>query len=250
MITAVIPARLASTRLPNKLLLDLEGKPVLQRVWEQTCQAVSINRVCIATDSELILEQARGWGAEVMMTGTDCASGTDRIASILEDIPGDCILNVQGDEPFIQPSLLDGLVTLWQARQCDLVTAICRITDSDALFDRNLVKVVVAHSGRALYFSRSAIPHIRDVEPQDWLSQHAYWSHIGVYGYSRAALSQFPQLPPSVLEQREKLEQLRFLENDFSIYTLETNYHPLGIDTPADLEGARSRLRASNRCAG
>ena len=243
MITAIIPARLASTRLPNKLLLDLEGKPVLQRVWEQVVQAAAVDAVHIATDAEQIAEQARSWGASVYMTSPECVSGTHRIASLLDQIEGTFFLNVQGDEPFIEPKLLDGLIHLWQQQQCDWVTAISRIQDSAALKDSNLVKAVIAQDGRALYFSRSPIPFVRDVDPDDWPNHHAYWGHIGVYGYTRGLLEKYPTLPPSPLETVEKLEQLRFLEYSFSGYTLVTDYQPIGIDTEADLETARHFLR-------
>lgn len=245
MITAIIPARLASTRLPNKMLLDLEGKPLLQRVWDQACKMTTANAVYIATDSQTIYERASAWGAQVYMTDPNCPSGTYRIASLLDKIQGDFFLNIQGDEPFIDPALLDGLVTVWQDTGCDLVTAIAKITSHNALFDSNVVKAVINHTGRVLYFSRSTVPFVRDVERQAWLEKHTFWGHIGIYGYTRSVLSQYPHLKPSALETTEQLEQLRFLEHNFHFQALQTNYHSLGIDTEADLNAARKQIRQS-----
>lgn len=245
MITAVIPARLGSRRLPNKMLLDLGGKPLLQRVWEQACKMTTADAVYIATDSQKIMDQASAWGAQVCMTKPDCPSGTYRIASLLDQIEGDFFLNIQGDEPFIQPKLLDGLVSVWQDSGCDLVTAIAKIASVDALFDSNVVKAVINDSGRILYFSRSTIPFIRDVDRHAWLEKHPFWGHIGVYGYTREVLLQYPQLKPSLLETTEQLEQLRFLEHNFYFQAMQTDYHPLGIDTESDLNAAREQLRQS-----
>jgi len=243
MITAVIPARLASTRLPNKLLLDLGGKPVLRWVWEQVRATTSADAVYIATDSEKIFTAATEWGANVLITSPDCPSGTYRIASLLDQIEGDFFLNVQGDEPFIQPKLLDALVAVWRKTNCDLITAVAKITDEQALIDSNQVKAVMNHAGRVLYFSRSPIPHIRDVPQDAWLQTHTYWGHIGVYGYTREVLAKYRELPPSDLELKEKLEQLRFLEHNFYFQSVQTDYQPIGIDTAADLEAARLRIR-------
>lgn len=246
MVTAVIPARLASTRLPNKLLLDLGGKPILQHVWQRVGQMKQADEIYIATDSQEIFEEATSWGATVLMTSPDCPSGTYRIASILDQMAGDFFLNVQGDEPFLEPTMLDGLVNLWKENKCDLVTAIAPITDSDALFDPNQVKAVINHQSRVLYFSRSPIPFIRDLEKEKWVKEHTFWGHIGVYGYQRDTLLQYPSLAVSALETQEKLEQLRFLDHNFSFFALKTDYHPIGIDTAADLEAARKRITSSN----
>lgn len=241
----MIPARLASTRLPNKPLADLGGKPLLRHTWERTAQMRRADRLVIATDAEEIREAAESWGATVMMTSPDCPSGTDRIASLLcHHLEADFILNVQGDEPFIEPQLLDELVERWEHSRCELVTAVRAVDSVEELHNPNCVKVVRGGKGQALYFSRQAIPFQRDAAPDQWLEDGIpYWAHIGVYGYTRAALSAFPELRPSLLEQAEKLEQLRFLENGFSIQTVVTGYRPLGIDTPADLEAARLRLQ-------
>ncbi len=241
-VSVLIPARLGSTRLPRKALLDIGGKPMVQHVWEQASRMKCADHVAIATDSEEIKAAAEGWGATVYMTSEDCQSGTERLATLLPQIDSQFFLNVQGDEPFIQPDLLDSLVQVWQETGCDLVTALYRIRTQREIFDPNLVKCVRRADGQALYFSRSPVPHVRSTPQEDWADGHVFWAHIGVYGYSRQTLSRYLDLTPTPLEQSEKLEQLRFLEHGLSIQTVETAYQPLGIDTPEDLELARSQL--------
>lgn len=243
MITLCIPARIASTRLPRKVLLDLGGKPVVQHVWERAKQVRQADRVLLLTDSDEVAAVARGFGAEVILTSPDCPSGTARIASVIERIPGDFFLNVQGDEPFIQPALLDGLITHWQETRCPLVTAVARITSTERLLAPSVVKVVRAESGAALYFSRSPLPHLRGVDPAEWVDRRDYWVHIGVYGYDRATLVGYAQLAPTELEATESLEQLRFLAHGFTFQTVITDYHPVAIDTAEDLAVARRLLK-------
>ncbi|QYY36592.1 3-deoxy-manno-octulosonate cytidylyltransferase [Ruficoccus sp. ZRK36] len=242
-VSVIIPARLDSTRLPRKALLDLGGKPMLQHVWERASKMQKADSVAIATDSEEIRERAEGWGATVHMTSPECQSGTERLAELLPKIDSQFFLNVQGDEPFIEPALLDSLVQVWEDTGCDLVTAVFRIHDSVDIFDPNLVKVVRRADGQAMYFSRSPLPYVRGFSQENWIAEGpAFWAHIGVYGYARETLSRYTGLTPGVLEKSEKLEQLRFLEHGFSIQAVETAYEPLGIDTPDDLEAARRRL--------
>lgn len=245
-VLVVIPARLASTRLPNKPLADLGGKPLLRHTWERTAQMRHADRLIIATDAEEIRKEAESWGATVAMTSPDCPNGTARIASLLGDHQdAEFILNVQGDEPFIEAALLDELVERWEQTRCELVTAVRPIDTAHELHNPNCVKVVRGRNGQALYFSRSAIPYQRGVAPEQWLEDGTpYWAHIGVYGYTRAAMHAYMHLEASMLEETEKLEQLRFLENGLSIQTIVTSYRPLGIDTPEDLEAARLRLRS------
>jgi len=243
MVTLCIPARLASTRLPRKVLSDLGGKPVVQHVWERAKQVKQAERVVIVTDAEEVAEIARKFGAEVLMTSPDCPSGTARISSILDQLPGDFFINVQGDEPFIESSLLDDLITCWKKTQCSLITAVSKITDVERLQSPSVVKVVRAENGEALYFSRSPIPFFRGKEIQDWLNDYSYWSHIGVYGYNRDALARYPKLSATTLESVESLEQLRFLAHGFKFQTIETHYHPIAIDTAEDLAAARKLLK-------
>ena len=243
MVTLCIPARLASTRLPRKVLLDLGGKPVVQHVWERAKKVKQAKRVVIVTDAEEVAQVARNFGAEVLMTSPDCPSGTARISSVLDKLEGDFFINIQGDEPFIDPVLLDDLITCWKKTQCSLVTAVSKITQIERLQSPNVVKVVRAENGEALYFSRSAIPFFRGKETKDWLNNFTYWSHIGVYGYNRAALASYPQLSATTLESVESLEQLRFLAHGYKFQTIETHYHPVAIDTADDLEAARKLLK-------
>lgn len=238
-ITLCIPARIASTRLPRKVLLDLGGKPVVQHVWEKAKQVRQADRVILLTDSEEVARVACGFGAEVVMTSPDCPSGTARMASVIDRVPGEFFLNVQGDEPFIQPELLDGLISRWKETQCRLVTAVSRITSAERLLASSVVKVVRAVNGEAIYFSRSPIPHLRGVDPAEWVSRREYWVHIGVYGYDRATLAGYSRLAATELEATESLEQLRFLAHGLTFQTVVTDYHPIAIDTPEDLEAAR-----------
>ena len=241
-VSVVIPARLESTRLPGKVLHEIGGKPMLERVWRQVMDMQHADEVMIATDSDTVRDFASKWGAQVVMTSPDCQSGTERIASILDDISGDFILNVQGDEPFIPPDLLDALVMRWKETDCDLVTPIRPIETSDEINDPDLVKVVRALDGRAVYFSRSPVPHARNTPPEEWPQEGVYWGHIGVYGYQRNLLAEYSSLAVSPLETIEKLEQLRFLDHGYCIQTLDTKYCPLGVDTIEDLEKARQHF--------
>ena len=241
-VTLCIPARIASTRLPRKVLLDLGGKPVVQHVWERAKQVRQADRVVLLTDSEEVAGVARGFGAEVLMTDPACPSGTARMASVIERLPGDFFLNVQGDEPFIQPDLLDGLITRWKQTKCPLVTAVSKIQTAERLLATSVVKVVRAENGEAIYFSRSPIPHLRGVDPAEWVTRRDYWVHVGVYGYDRATLAGYAQLKATELEAVESLEQLRFLAHGLTFQTVVTDYHPVAIDTPEDLEAARRLL--------
>jgi 3-deoxy-manno-octulosonate cytidylyltransferase (CMP-KDO synthetase) len=242
MVTLCIPARLASTRLPRKVLLNLGGKPVVQHVWERAKKVKQAERVVIVTDAEEVAQVARNFGAEVLMTSPDCPSGTARISSVLDKLPGDFFINIQGDEPFIEPSLLDDLITCWKKTQCSLVTAVSKITQVERLQSASVVKVVRAENGEAIYFSRSPIPYFRGKEIKDWLKESSYWSHIGVYGYNRETLARYPHLTATTLESVESLEQLRFVAHGFKFQTIETHYHPVAIDTAEDLEAARKLI--------
>lgn len=242
-VVVAIPARLGSTRLPRKVLLDLGGKPVVRHVWEKVIRMKSADRVVILADSEEVAKVARGFGAEVLMTDPECASGTERLASVLDRVPGDFFLNVQGDEPFIDPALLDSLVARWRETRCQLVTAVARVRRTEQLTNPNTVKVVRACDGRAVYFSRSPVPHLRGAPMELWLERAEFWSHIGVYGYDRETLAGYPSLPVTAIEKTESLEQLRFVEHGKHIQTVETEYHPVAIDTAEDLDRARHLLQ-------
>jgi 3-deoxy-manno-octulosonate cytidylyltransferase (CMP-KDO synthetase) len=236
---AVIPARLASTRLPGKVLADICGKPLLQHVWERTMQAKKIMEVVVATDSLEVQQVVSGWRGKAIMTDPACRSGTERIASIVNQLDADLILNVQGDEPLVDPAMLDDLVMNWRSLLCDLITPVYRITGVDDLTNPNVVKVARAQDGRALYFSRNPIPYVRDWPLESWLERQAFWGHIGVYGYRREVLANFMNLPPGPLQQAESLEQLRFLEAGYTFQTVETSYRSVAVDTQDDLEKVR-----------
>ncbi len=239
--SVVIPARLGSTRLPRKVLADLGGKPVLWHTWNQVMAMDKLDEVVVATDDAEILEVAQAWGAKVVMTDPACTCGTERIASILDTLQGDLILNVQADEVFINPKLLDALVEEGSLGKADIVTPVFQIERTEELFNPNLVKAVLNKQGQALYFSRSTVPHVRGEAPESWISQHCFYGHVGVYAYQRKVLKDYAKLPSSVLESMERLEQLRFLESGYRIQTIPTDYHSIAIDTQQDLEQA-SRL--------
>ncbi|GAB4268594.1 MAG: 3-deoxy-manno-octulosonate cytidylyltransferase [Opitutales bacterium] len=239
--SVVIPARLASTRLPRKLLLDVGGVPLLKRTWEQVRQMQCGPAIYIVTDSQEIREAAESWGAFVIDSCPECVSGTERIASVLNAISGDFILNVQGDEPFIEPSLLDALVRRGEATKADVITPIFKIEDIEELFAPSVVKVVCAGDGRALYFSRSTVPHVRDARrPEEWFKCGPFWGHVGVYGFRREVLSEYSRLKPSALESIEGLEQLRWIEHGYTCQTVVTEHRIMEVNEPEDLSKAEA----------
>jgi 3-deoxy-manno-octulosonate cytidylyltransferase (CMP-KDO synthetase) len=241
-ISIAIPARFASTRLPRKLLLDLAGHPVLYHTWKRASAIAGVEEVVILADHEEIRSAAENFGATVWMTDPRCSSGTERIASVAERFTGDFILNVQGDEPFIDENLLENLGTRARDFGGDILTAAYRISTGAELENPNRVKVVLGPERQALYFSRSPIPFLRGVERERWLTQHTFWAHIGLYGYTKSFLRSFPHLPRSALAEAEKLEQLQFLETGHRLHVLEAAQPTLGIDTLEDLERARGYL--------
>lgn len=241
-VSVVIPARWKSERLPGKILADLGGRPLLWHTWKKVCQMKCADEIVIAVDSREVFEEVKNWGARVLMTDERCKSGTERIYSILNQLKGDMILNVQGDECFIDPDMLDKMVKLWRKNETDIITPVYRFKRWEDVANASNVKVVVGDSGKALYFSRSPIPHVRGIDPEKWLEKHTFWWHIGVYGYRRETLAGYEKLPKSMLEEVEKLEQLRFLEAGFQIQVMETDYHAVSVDTLEDLEKARKLI--------
>ncbi|TGE28301.1 3-deoxy-manno-octulosonate cytidylyltransferase [Hymenobacter metallicola] len=245
----IIPARYASTRLPGKPLTDLGGKTMIQRVVEQARQA-QLSRVVVATDDERILDHVRGFGGEALLTSPDHPSGTDRVfdAYCQLDAPADCIINIQGDEPFIQPEQINALVRLFEADpRTQLATLVKPVETQEELLSPHMPKVVLDARGQALYFSRHPLPYLRQAPPDQWLRQHRYLRHIGLYAYRPDILAEITQLPPSPLELAESLEQLRWLENGYHILTAETTVATLGIDTPEDVERALQVLAGQAR---
>ena len=251
---AIIPARWASTRFPGKPLFPILGKPLIQHVWEHCLKAKRLSQIIIATDDMRIAEAAFDFGAEVSLTSPKHPSGTDRIAEVAARLRGfGHIINVQGDEPALDPRLIDRLV---QALQLDpklkMVTAASPFeTESDALNPNN-VKVVTALDGKALYFSRSLIPFDRDrlsTHSQPSTLNSPLW-HIGIYGYRRDFLMQFVRWRPTPLERTEKLEQLRALEHGATIHVVRTRHHSLGVDTPEDVPRAEAALAQRSDARG
>ena len=231
-----IPARMKSTRLPGKVLADINGKPMLWHVYQGASQAQRISEVWIITDSQEVYDQASSWGAQVLMTEEHWPSGTARIASVANSLTAQIIVNVQGDEPLINGGVVDSLIEKLEASDADVATPVYPITNAEDVTNPNVVKVVRAADQKALYFSRSPIPHVRDVESDEWLSATPYWGHTGVYAYRREVLIEYLQIPEGVMEKAEKLEQLRLLEAGKQILTVEIDYRPNAVDTPADLE--------------
>jgi len=237
----VIPARLASSRLPNKVLADIGGHPMLWHVYQRCLQASKASEVHIVTDAQEVVEAVQSWGGQVWLTDVNCSSGTERIVAILNKLDADIIVNVQGDQPLIEPGLINQLIEIFEKSHPvpDIVTPACLIEDNK-IFDPNLVKITRRHDGYALYFSRNPIPYIRDVETEKWPQSNMFWGHVGIYGYQRQVLEEYHSLPNSPLEEAEKLEQLRFLQAGKRILTFVTRHYPISVDTPADLERVRA----------
>ncbi|MBC3786695.1 3-deoxy-manno-octulosonate cytidylyltransferase [Spirosoma utsteinense] len=236
-ILGIIPARYASTRFPAKALVDINGKSMIQRVVEQARQALSLSRVVVATDDERIRAHVADFGGEVVMTSLHHQSGTDRCQEALQQlgVQADYVVNIQGDEPFIQPRQIDMLTSVLDG-VTELATLVKVIDDPQTLQNPNTPKVVLSATGEALYFSRQPIPYLRGQPLDAWLASHTYYKHIGLYAYRTDVLAQLTQLPPSLLEKAESLEQLRWLENGYRIRTVITDLDSHGIDTPEDLE--------------
>lgn len=233
----VIPARLASTRLPQKMLLAQTGQPLVQHTYEAAERAQHPAGVCVATDSREIYDAVRAFGGSVCMTSDDCASGTDRVAEVARDMPQhDIFVNVQGDEPDLPAAAIDQVVSLLEDDpDAVMATLATPIRSRASLDDPSCVKVVFDAQGRALYFSRSAIPHARDWN-DDLLAADPplFYQHVGLYAYRRSFLLKLASMPPSALEQTEKLEQLRVLEAGHRISVGVTDHQAIGIDTPED----------------
>lgn len=243
----IIPARFASVRLPGKPLVDLHGKSMIRRVWEGACQATQLSRVVVATDDERIANECASFGAEVLLTPAELPSGTDRIAHAytLLNTSFDIVVNIQGDEPLLRGRVVDQLVEALRTTTADVATPIQRVTQARDITNPAVVKVVIGRTGQALYFSRNAIPFVRDIaDISMWHEHHTYWKHIGLYAYRTAVLHRFTELPPSPLERLEALEQLRLLEDGATFHCVEITDQLVAIDTPADAEHVRQLLHA------
>lgn len=234
----IIPARFASTRFPGKPLVEISGKTMIRRVYEQASKS-RLDEVVVATDDERIFTHVKDFGGNAVMTSPDHTSGTDRcaeVANLPQYADFEIIVNIQGDEPFIQPAQIDlAAEVLMKNKNCPLATLAKQIEQAEALFNPNVVKVVFGENMQALYFSRSPLPYLRNVPEAEWLAQGRFFKHIGLYAFHREALLAVAALPPGQLEQAESLEQLRWLENGYAIGIALTEFETTGIDVPEDL---------------
>ncbi|MDP2209002.1 MAG: 3-deoxy-manno-octulosonate cytidylyltransferase [Bacteroidota bacterium] len=242
---AIIPARFASTRLPGKPLVDLAGKSMIQRVYEQAKKAKFVSEVIVATDDSRIEKAVNGFGGKVVMTPEDIQSGSDRIAFVAKNLDdAEIIINVQGDEPLLSPEMIDeAVLPLLQDDSIEVATLVKVITDEKDLKNPNMPKVVLDEEGYAVYFSRSPIPYFRETENlNEWLKSHTYYKHIGLYVFRKNFLLLFTSWRESLLERAEKLEQLRIIENGYKIKAVVTKYDSIPVDTPEDVERVKQIL--------
>jgi len=236
----IIPARYDSKRFPGKVLADIRGKSMIRRVYEQVKKSNFLTDVIVGTDDERIRKHVESFGGKVMMTASHHRNGTERcneVVSLLNtDLDTeDVVINIQGDEPFLNPQLLDQLAGSFTNQEIDIVTPIKRIINEIDLFDPGVVKVVINEANQAIYFSRSVIPFVRNFEKEEWITHHIFYKHIGIYAFKKEILSRLAALERSPLEKAESLEQLRWLENGYKVYTEITEFESIGIDSPEDL---------------
>jgi 3-deoxy-manno-octulosonate cytidylyltransferase (CMP-KDO synthetase) len=241
----IIPARFASTRFPGKPLADILGKPMIQRVYEQCKKCKSLNHVVVATDDKRIVAAVKKFGGDVILTSSKHQSGTDRCAEVAKKIGKsfDCIINIQGDEPLIQPQQITTLIKLFLKKTVRIGTLVKKISSLSQLQNPSVAKVVMNKNNEALYFSRSPIPFVRNHELSQWLKYVTFYKHIGIYGYRPEVLKEIVRLPVSKLEKAEQLEQLRWLENGYTISVAETKYESESVDTPGDIELIKEKLK-------
>ena len=242
-ILGIIPARYTSLRFPGKPLAMIDGKSMIQRVYEQAVKADSLKWLVVATDNREIYNHVRRFGGMVMMTSDNHPNGTSRCLEVTnkleaehKNISIDAVINIQGDEPYIQPVQIDALAGLFMDSATDIATLAKKIDHNEQVFDPNVVKVVVNNEGFAMLFSRQAVPFGRDLPQMEWFNRFNYLKHIGIYGYRNTVLKKIVDLPVSPLEGFEKLEQLRWLENGYNIKVELTDYESMSVDTPEDLK--------------
>jgi 3-deoxy-manno-octulosonate cytidylyltransferase (CMP-KDO synthetase) len=243
-ILGIIPARYASTRFPGKPLIDLSGKSMIQRVYEQCKKASSLVEVVVATDDERIFAAVKGFNGNVIMTSDDHQSGTDRCAEVARKMPGfDAIINIQGDEPLIDPHQINLLASCFNDISTELATLVKEIKTKEELFNFNTPKVILNKNSEAIYFSRQVIPYLKNVNPDDFLNQYTFYKHIGIYGYKTSTLGIISNIATGNLEKAEMLEQLRWIENGYKIKVAITTHESLAIDSPEDIEKVLSALK-------
>jgi 3-deoxy-manno-octulosonate cytidylyltransferase (CMP-KDO synthetase) len=245
-VVAVIPARYASQRLPGKPLVDLLGKPMVQRVYEQVKRATLPAQVVVATDDQRIASVVRAFGGEVAMTSPDIKNGSDRVAAVAREVAGDIYVVVQGDEPLLSPMMIDEAIRVVLDDPSAVVgTLVKQIESTEELLNPSIVKAVVSAGGAALYFSRSVIPFLRDVQDKSqWPARHAFYKHIGIYVFRKEFLIKYAMMPESGLEKAERLEQLRILEGGYKINVGITQHDSIPVDTPDDVRRVIDQLKA------
>lgn len=235
-ILGIIPARYASTRFPAKALADIGGKSMIRRVYEQSVKATQLDQVIVATDDERILNHVMDFGGQAVMTSENHHSGTDRcFEALCKTGEYEYVINIQGDEPFISPEPIDSLAAVLDGKT-ELATLVKVIDNDEILFNVNVPKAVLNKRNEVMYFSRQTIPYLRNAEQHAWLDSHVFYKHIGIYAYRSDVLAEITKLPVSALEKAESLEQLRWLENGYSIKAVITSDDSHGVDTPDDLE--------------
>ena len=244
-VVVVIPARYASTRLPGKPLVSLAGKPMVQRVYERARQAQTVHQVLVATDDQRIIDAVRAFGGEARMTRSDHRTGTERIAEVAAHEDGDVFVNVQGDEPLVDPAAIDAAVAaLLEEPAAQIATVATAIRHAGDIMDPNVVKTVLDFDGNGLYFSRAPIPWIRDTPQKIHVK---YWKHLGLYVFQRDALLEYPTLPQGELEKIEQLEQLRWLENGWKIRVAEVQHDAVSVDVPEDVARVEKLLQQQSQ---
>lgn len=237
-ILGVIPSRYGSSRFPGKPLIDINGKTMIQRVYEQAKKSEKLSDVVVATDDERIFNEVKSFGGNVIMTASSHESGTERCNEVLEKTSENfgVVINIQGDEPFVNPEQINQLCACFDDEKTDIATLVKEIKDNEELFNPNRPKVEIDKNSFAKMFSRTTIPPLNNIEKREWLNHQKYFKHIGLYGYKAVILKEICQLSPSPLEIKERLEQLRWLENNYKIKVAETTFEAIAIDTPEDLK--------------
>lgn len=235
-ILGIIPSRYASSRFPGKPLVELHGKSMIQHVYERAKQSQQLERIVVATDDDRIYEHAQSFGGDVVMTSSDHQSGTDRCVEAyrLLDEPYDAVINIQGDEPVLNPRQLDLLAFCFNDDQCEIATLAVKVKTNDILFDSSKIKVVLDNNQNAVYFSRHPIPY-QQKPAEEWLESATYLKHVGIYGFRTDILRELGKLPASSLELAESLEQLRWMQNGYKIYVKITEFDSISVDIPQDV---------------
>jgi 3-deoxy-manno-octulosonate cytidylyltransferase (CMP-KDO synthetase) len=236
-VIGVIPARYDSSRFPGKPLVDIGGKSMIQRVYEQCSKSTSLNKLIVATDDQRIADHVKLFGGNVTLTSINHQSGTDRCAEVANNYPEfDFLINIQGDEPMINPDQIDLLCKCFENPNASIATLVKKISSNEELFNENTPKVILNKNNEAILFSRTAIPFIRGKAKENWIEHYTFYKHIGIYGFKTETLKNLNNLPVSALESAEALEQLRWIENGYRIHTAITDKESQAIDTPQDLE--------------